>query len=32
MANLREAAKGWLEVEQDKIESESPGDVELLQV
>ncbi|CAN5381650.1 hypothetical protein BH11ARM2_BH11ARM2_03390 [soil metagenome] len=32
LANLREAAEGWLEAEQDKIEAQAPADVELLQV
>lgn len=32
MANLREAAEGWLEAEQDKIEGDAPADVELLTV
>ncbi len=32
LVNLREAAEGWLETEQDKIEGNAPLDVELLQV
>ncbi len=32
LANVREAIEGWLEAEQDKIESPRLGDVELVRV
>ena len=32
LANLREAAEGWLEAEQDKIEGQNLNDVDLIQV
>jgi len=32
LANVKEAIEGWLEVEQDKVESTSPQHVELVTV